>query len=116
MRQAMKMKRMKSWLAIVLVTPLLESSSSAQCQRQKLLASDGEAYDHFGWSVAVSGDWAAVGAYEEGDIAAASGAVYMFHRGPAGWTETQKLKASDAAFGAIFGSSVALDGETLAVG
>ncbi|HEV8111995.1 MAG TPA: hypothetical protein VGR31_04415 [Planctomycetota bacterium] len=112
----MKTRQIKFWLAIGFATALLESSSLAQCQRQKLLASDGETYDRFGWSVAISGDWAAVGAYEEGDIAAVSGAVYMFHHEATGWIETQKLKASDAAFGAAFGSSVALDGGALAVG
>ncbi len=47
-----------------------------------------------------------------------SGAVYVFARNGAGWTQQAYLKASNSQKGFLFGSSVALsnDGNTLAVG
>jgi hypothetical protein len=36
-------------------------------ESQKLLASDGDAYDYFGYSVSVSGNVALVGAYQDND-------------------------------------------------
>ena len=70
----------------------------------------------FGWSVAIDGDTAAVGALGDISNGVDSGAVYVFTRIDAVWTKQAKLTASDA-FGADnFGRSVALSGDMLAVG
>jgi len=83
---------------------------------QKLLASDRAAVDEFGWSVAVDGDVALVGAYLDDDKGTDSGSVYVFSRdGSGNWTE-QKLTASDGAAGDQFGWSVAVDGDVALVG
>ena len=74
---------------------------------KKLIASDSEDFDHFGQSVAISGDTAIVGADFEGGGAA--GAVYIFQRDQGGadnWGEVKKLLASDAEFPAT-GSALA---------
>ena len=56
-----------------------------------LLASDGETYDEFGYSVAIDGDTLAVGATDDGSLGA-KGAAYLFERQPDGvWLETAKL-------------------------
>jgi len=89
--------------------------SFAQCQVAKLLATDMEATDFFGSSVAIDGDWAIVGAPQEDDVAEQSGAAYMYHLQNGAWVQTQRLKASDALFGAIFGEVVAMDGSTVVV-
>ncbi|MFG0253124.1 MAG: FG-GAP repeat protein [Phycisphaerales bacterium JB038] len=47
---------------------LLSGSASADWQKTAmLLASDGESWDEFGYTVALSGDDAAIGAWAEGD-------------------------------------------------
>ena len=86
----------------------------------KLTASDGEANDEFGRSVALDGDRVVVGAYWDDDNGSDSGSAYLFTK-PAngGWataTETAKLIAPDGATGDNFGVAVAVDGDTVAVG
>ncbi len=91
-------------------------SGSGWTQAAKLTASDGEAEDYFGCSVAVSGDCAIVGAYQEDERGTGSGAAYVFQRSDSGWAQVAKLTASDGAAGDRFGYSVALDGEYALVG
>ncbi len=82
-------------------------------QAAKLTASGGVASDHFGRSVAVSGDTIVVGA-------ASPGRAYVYVRPPAGWsgtrTQSATLIASGSAAGDGFGSSVAINGDTIVVG
>ena len=85
----------------------------------KLLASDGERGDRFGWSVAVSGDRALIGAVadDNDDRDFNAGSVYVFERNAAGaWVEAAKLEASDARTDDAFGWSVALSGDRALVG
>ena len=86
-------------------------------QVQKLTASDGIGGDQFGISVAINIDTVAVGA-NHGNRGT-SGAVYIFKRNQGGaenWGQVQELTASDANLLDEFGISVAIDGDTLAVG
>jgi hypothetical protein len=97
------------------------SLTAGWTQRAKLLASDGAARDNFGWSVAISGDTVAVGAYGDDDKGSSSGSAYIYTRNvasslTAGWTQRAKLLASDGAAGGYFGRSVAISGDTVAVG
>ncbi len=83
---------------------------------QKILASDGAAYDSFGFAVSVSGDRALIGAY--GDESE-TGSAYIFERywGPPGtWTERTKLTASDGQADDRLGHAVSISGETALVG
>ncbi|REJ76429.1 MAG: hypothetical protein DWQ47_12555 [Acidobacteria bacterium] len=85
----------------------------------KLTASDAAADDEFGFSVAIEGDIAVVGARFDDDVPTESGSAYVFYRnqgGADGWGEVKKLTASDAASGDEFGFSVSISGETAAVG
>jgi hypothetical protein len=68
------------------------------------------ANDLFGFSVAIDGDTAFVGANSN------QGAVYVFTRSGGSWTELQKLTAPDAAAGDLFGVSLALDAGTVVIG
>jgi hypothetical protein len=100
----------------------LFSSSSASAQTpillesQKLLASDATARDNFGYSVAVSGDTAVVGAYGDDDNGSESGSAYVFRYDGSDWVEEAKLTASDGAAVDHFGFSVAVSGDTAVVG
>jgi hypothetical protein len=84
---------------------------------QKLTASDGAAGDEFGYSVALEGGTALIGARDADDNGASSGAAYVFTQGTDGqWSEAQKLTASDGASGDEFGYSVALSGDFALIG
>jgi hypothetical protein len=86
-------------------------------QQQKLEADDGSVHEHFGRSVALNGETALVGAhlaYIGGN--SNQGAAYVFTRSGANWSQQQKLVAADGAATDLFGSSVALDGETALIG
>ena len=86
-------------------------------QQAYLKASDTQANDLFGGSVALSGDTLAVGAQSEDSGGVNSGAVYVFTRSGTTWTQQgPPLKASNAGSSDFFGSSVALSGDTLVVG
>jgi len=98
-------------------------------------SNNAEAYNLFGTSVALSGDGntLAVGAWgedsnatgistdgtgERDNSAVSAGAVYIFGRNGASWSQKAYVKASNAEADDLFGISVALssDGNTLAVG
>lgn len=94
----------------------------------KVVNSDRDAGDRFGWSIAASGNYAIVGAYLEqhdtNDANAINGAgsAYILERNSSGvWEEKQKLVPSNRAtpnedVGARFGYSVAIDGDYAIVG
>ena len=78
----------------------------------KLTSSNGETADYFGGSLAVSGDTVVVGMHNYG-----RNYVYVFVKPASGWAdmvETAELTPSDG--GNNFGASVAIDGDTVAVG
>lgn len=88
-------------------------------QRSKLVASDGDRGDGFGWSVALSGDGssALVGAWQDEDPnGTAAGSAYVFERSADDWRQAAKFAAGDEED--YLGSSVALsgDGSTAIVG
>jgi len=91
-------------------------------QQAILRASDAQSNDSFGFAVAISGDTAVVGAYEEdggpGDPVVDAGAAYVFQRpgatGP--WRQVARLTATVPQVGAAFGLSVAISGSTVIVG
>jgi hypothetical protein len=103
---------------------IFERTGEVWAQTAYLKASNADAGDFFGGSVALQGDTLLVGAYEEGssgvdqadNSAPGAGAVYVFERQSGAWTQTAYLKASNAEAGDLFGVAVALDGDTLVVG
>ncbi|RLD09335.1 MAG: hypothetical protein DRI44_08700, partial [Chlamydiae bacterium] len=97
------------------ISPLAPLSGS----EIKLTASDAQAYDYFGYSVAVAGDVAVVGAEEEDAGGNKAGAAYIFERNYGGtnnWGEVKKLVALDAQADDKFGYSVTVAGDVIVVG
>jgi hypothetical protein len=87
-------------------------------QTANLTASDGQAHDAFGHSVAVTGDTAVVGA-PAATIGSHlfQGAVYVFVRSHGVWSQEAKLTPAAGASGEDFGWSVAIsENETVVVG
>ena len=85
----------------------------------KLLANDGAFGDTFGNHVDLSGDTAVIGARYNSDAGTRTGSAYIFDRnagGPDNWGQVVKLLASDAAAYDIFGTSVAISGDTVVIG
>lgn len=87
---------------------------------QKLTASDSTGGEEFGASVAIDETIAVVGARFGSGEEKNSGAVYIFATGlsPIGvlWSETQKLTARDGATNDVFGASVAIVSDRIAIG
>ena len=91
-------------------------------------ASNTDRLDTFGESVSLSGDTLAVGAPAEDSAATGvngnqadnsvfnSGAVYVFVRSGATWSQQAYIKASSTSSVASFGGAVSVSGNTLAVG
>ena len=77
---------------------------------------DGVEGDKFGYSVAVDGDTAVIGAYQDNGNGADSGAAYVFTRNEGVWDDGVKLTASGGSAYDNFGISVAVDGDTVVVG
>jgi hypothetical protein len=87
----------------------------------KLMAFDAQDEDRFGCSVALSGDYAIVGARldngGEFDEYVSAGAAYLFHRtSPGTWEAGTKLVAPVVQTYALFGHRVALSGDYAVVG
>ncbi|HED65630.1 MAG TPA: hypothetical protein ENJ09_08750, partial [Planctomycetes bacterium] len=105
-------------------------TTGATAQRAYIKASNTNADDAFGTPLAVCGDLAVVGApLEDSDAvgvagnetnndATDSGAAYVFTRDPSTgcWTQEAYLKSSNSEAGDLFGISVALTEDTIAIG
>ncbi len=102
--------------AISAFTLVFAYTWSSTTQQQKLVASDAQAGDRFGYSTSISGDTVVVGAYAEDTGGADAGAAYIFTRSGTTWSQQAKLQASDKAANDRFGWSVAISGDTVVVG
>jgi hypothetical protein len=106
---------------------VFERSGGAWSEKIRLQGSNTEDLDNFGWSVALSGTTFAVGATGESSGAVGvdgnqrdnskrdSGAAYVFEKGAGGWAQVAYVKASNTDSRDLFGYSVALSGDWLAV-
>ena len=94
------------------------------CQAQfteikKLVAQDQAASDNFGFSVAIDGDIAIVGAYLDDDRGSSSGSVYIYARNQGGvdnWGVVKKLTAFDGRSSDLYGETVGISGDIAVVG
>ncbi len=90
-------------------------------EEAKLIASDAEEEDFFGFSVAISDEVAVIGVRLDDDACPSvpncnSGSAYVYRFDGKNWIEEAKLTASDAAEDNLFGSSVSISGDTAVIG
>lgn len=79
----------------------------------------GNLFDLFGWSVAISGNYAIVGAKDDdpaSDIFSKDGSATIFEYNGAGWVPIQKLTDSVSERFDLFGHSVSISGNYAVVG
>ncbi|UCF64695.1 MAG: T9SS type A sorting domain-containing protein [bacterium] len=96
-----------------------KDSSGDWTQKQKLLPSDGSAYDEFGTSVALWGDYAIVGAPFDYVNSNETGSAYIFKWNDSTftWVEKAKLVASNGTgTSPQFGHSVSIYGDYTIIG
>jgi hypothetical protein len=116
-------------LPALLHDPICAMASGDHIAQQAYLkASNSEAQDYFGLSVAVSGDTVVIGAPGEDSTATGvngnhsdnsaiePGAVYVFVRQGGVWEQQAYLKASNTGAGDGFGIHVTISGDTIVVG
>ncbi len=90
------------------------NSSGTWTEVAAIRASDGEAGDRFGSSVAISGGLMIVGSIRPDS---SRGAAFIFQKSASGaWVEVTRLAADDGAANDRFGSAVAIDGDLVLVG
>jgi hypothetical protein len=94
------------------VDPLI---TSIEAKLGPQLDGDGRSVQHFGQTVALSGDTALIGAPGDYTGTQVTGAAYVFVRNGTAWTRQSKLKSGEAEPGPWFGSTVALSGDTALV-
>jgi len=89
--------------------------SGVWTESQKISNPNPEAFSYFGGSIALSGDWALVGATQDPD-GASTGVVYAYERGSGGtWSLSQTIVAPDQEDYDGFGA-VAIEGDTALIG
>ncbi|MBU0618456.1 MAG: FG-GAP repeat protein [Planctomycetes bacterium] len=110
------LKHLGTVAALAVLWQLLTPASQvlAQCQRTKLTADDGAPGDWFGYSVAVSGDVAVVGAMYRDMAGHNYGAGYVFQRSGSAWSQVAMLYPPG--YGGLVGRSVGIDGHLIVMG
>lgn len=117
MRRRLLLPHVLVTCALMLAALPAGTSVAAWNQEPVLTAgADGKQFDSFGWSVAVSGDTAIVGANSDDVTSLRSGSAYVFVRSGATWTRQARLTASDATLRDLFGHAVAISGDAAVVG
>lgn len=81
----------------------------------KLSGADSVADDNFGWSVALNGSTAIIGANLDDSPAVDQGSAYVYFPNPQ-WAQQAKLVAADGALDDQFGIGVGVSGDTAIVG
>jgi hypothetical protein len=96
---------------------ILFRDSGGTWSEQALLPGEDDESEQFGWSVAIDGTYAIVGAHHDGMAPTyQAGAAHVYRRSGVTWTHVAKLEASDRATSDMFGRSVAISGIYAVVG
>lgn len=99
-----------------------KNNADTWTQVQKIVPSDRNGYDQFGYSVSISGDFAIIGAsYEDEDPSGLNfidraGSAYIFKNIAGNWRQVQKIVASNRGSYDQFGYSVSISGDYAIIG
>lgn len=85
-------------------------------QHSKLVASDGNDSDYFGFDVAIDSNYVVIGAPNDDNSSANEGSVYLFKRYGTNWVEEQKFVVQSAPTGGNIGYSVSINGNNIVAG
>lgn len=85
-------------------------------QEKEIYAADGAAGAAFGYSGAICGDVAVIGALKDSELGHESGAAYVFRYNGSDWIQEAKLTPDDPSPGQRFGVSVDISGDTIVIG
>ena len=77
----------------------------------RLVPGDNQDGDFFGYPLDLSGDTLMLGAQWDDEAFVDSGSVYVYERGPSGWSQVQKLTPNDPGFEHRFGRTVDVSGD-----
>jgi protocatechuate 3,4-dioxygenase beta subunit len=92
-------------------------SGSAWSRSARLTCRGAAGDDHFGATVALQGRTAVIGApLRDTDVRVNSGQAFVFTGAGAGWSQREVLSPASADEAPGYGESIALDGDTIAVG
>jgi hypothetical protein len=93
------------------------NSDDTISQIAKIQSSDIEGGDKFGGSVSISGDYIVVGADKYDTAGSDTGSAYLFKRvSDTNVTQIAKLQADDASLSSYFGHSVSIDNDYIIIG
>ncbi len=111
------------FFAFLVLCPAWFPLAQTVTQLQKITPADRETGDNFGFSMAVSGNFAVFGANKQDENALGldslnnAGSAYVYTKDSSGnWVEYQKIVASDRTASDQFGISAAIDDSTLIIG
>jgi hypothetical protein len=95
---------------------IFKRSGTTWSQEAKLLPSDGDIGEQFGFSVSIDGDYAIIGARYDDENGHNSGSAYIFKRSGTTWSQQAKLLPNEGDPEEEFGFSVSIDGEYAIIG
>ena len=111
------------FLCILFSSVIMSASAQSYNETVKIVASDRQVNDLFGYSVSVSGNYAVVGAYRyDYDVNGINyiqdaGAAYIFEKDVNGnWVEVKKITQTVRRANAGFGFSVSISGDNVIIG
>ena len=104
-------------MASVYVFERAGSTWATWTQTTKLVSPSTNTFDSFGASIAISGEFALLGAHTDSENGNSAGAAYVYERSSTGaWEQKSKLVAFDATQGDQFGYQVSLSGNYALIG
>ena len=108
---------MKQFTIVFIVFLFMSTVNAyAQISEFEITASDASTSSFFGKSVAISGDYAVVGAYIDDEQGTFAGKAYIFERNGSSWIENSILLPAEVTNGDEFGISVSISGDYAIVG
>ena len=95
---------------------IYKKENNVWIEQTKLTIPNASFLTNFGYSVAIDGEYAVVGARNDRETGTRAGAVYVFKRDGNNWIQQARLEATNRVINDYFGSSVSISGNYIIVG